>query len=150
MYWGTDDVCRFCGIELTLQSGQTIPVKRPEHLAEVAVAARDLDGAVDVTLTTGTTHGHDKGAMTRLIDQMEARGWLSRQRDDEDRRLIRLTLTEAGTQKAIAAKRKVIACWNGILADWSDGEVADLIAMLQRLRGTMEEKMGEESDPCAA
>ena len=63
MYWGTDDVCRFCGIELTLQSGQTIPVKRPEHLAEVAVAARDLDGAVDVTLTTGTTHGHDKGAM---------------------------------------------------------------------------------------
>ncbi len=63
MYWGTDDVCRFCGIELTLQSGQSIPVKRPEHLAEVAVAARDLDGAVDVTLTTGTTHGHDKGAM---------------------------------------------------------------------------------------
>jgi radical SAM protein (TIGR04043 family) len=63
MYWGTDDVCRFCGIELSLQSGQTIPVKRPEHLAEVAVAARDLDGAVDVTLTTGTTHGHDKGAM---------------------------------------------------------------------------------------
>ena len=63
MYWGTDDVCRFCGIELTLQAGQTIAVKRPEHLAEVAVAARDLDGAVDVTLTTGTTHGHDKGAM---------------------------------------------------------------------------------------
>jgi radical SAM protein (TIGR04043 family) len=63
MYWGTDDVCRFCGIELTLQAGQTIAVKKPEHLAEVAVAARDLDGAVDVTLTTGTTHGHDKGAM---------------------------------------------------------------------------------------
>jgi radical SAM protein (TIGR04043 family) len=63
MYWGTDDVCQFCGIELTLQAEQTIAVKRPEHLAEVAVAARDLDGAVDVTLTTGTTHGHDKGAM---------------------------------------------------------------------------------------
>ena len=63
MYWGTDDVCRFCGIELTLQAGQTVAVKKPEHLAEVAVAARDLDGAVDVTLTTGTTHGHDKGAM---------------------------------------------------------------------------------------
>ena len=63
MYCGTDDVCRFCGIELSLQAGRTIPVKRPEHLAEVAVAARDLDGAVDVTLTTGTTHGHDKGAL---------------------------------------------------------------------------------------
>jgi radical SAM protein (TIGR04043 family) len=63
MYWGTDDVCRFCGIELSLEAGRTIPVKRPEHLGEVALAARDLDGAVDATLTTGTTHGHDKGAL---------------------------------------------------------------------------------------
>jgi radical SAM protein (TIGR04043 family) len=62
-YWGTDDQCRFCGIELTLQAGSTIRVKRPEHLAEVAVAARDLDGAVDVTLTTGSTHGPDRGAL---------------------------------------------------------------------------------------
>jgi radical SAM protein (TIGR04043 family) len=32
-------------------------------LAEVAVAARDLDGAVDVTLTTGSTRAPDKGAL---------------------------------------------------------------------------------------
>jgi radical SAM protein (TIGR04043 family) len=32
-------------------------------LAEVAVAARDLDGAVDATLTTGTTATPDKGAL---------------------------------------------------------------------------------------
>ncbi|MDP8977228.1 MAG: MSMEG_0568 family radical SAM protein [Actinomycetota bacterium] len=63
MHWGTDDQCTFCGIELSLEAGVTIPVKRPEQLAEVAVAARDLDGAVDVTLTTGTTRGADKGAL---------------------------------------------------------------------------------------
>ena len=62
-YWGTADQCQFCGIELSLQAGRTIPVKRPEHLAEVAVAARDLDGAVDITLTTGSTHGPDRGAL---------------------------------------------------------------------------------------
>ena len=62
-YWGTDDQCRFCGIELSLQAGSTVRVKRPEHLAEVAVAARDLDGAVDVTLTTGSTYGPDRGAL---------------------------------------------------------------------------------------
>jgi radical SAM protein (TIGR04043 family) len=61
-HWGTSDQCRFCGIELSLESGATIPVKRPEQLAEVAVAAQRLDGAVDVTLTTGTTSGPDKGA----------------------------------------------------------------------------------------
>ncbi|MCD2316664.1 MarR family transcriptional regulator [Sphingomonas sp. IC-11] len=107
-------------------------------------------GHADTCIGLARKLGHDKGAMTRLIDQMEAKGWLSRQRDDEDRRVIRLTLTEAGTQKAVAAKRKVIACWNGMLAGWSDAEVADLIATLQRLRRTMEEKMAEESDPCAA
>ena len=62
IYWDTDDQCQFCGIELSLAAGRTIPVKKPEHLAEVAVAARDLDGAVDVTLTSGTTRGADKGA----------------------------------------------------------------------------------------
>jgi radical SAM protein (TIGR04043 family) len=62
LYWGKDDQCRFCGIELSLDAGRTIPVKRPEHLAEVSVAAKELDGAVDVTLTTGTTGGADKGA----------------------------------------------------------------------------------------
>jgi radical SAM protein (TIGR04043 family) len=62
LYWGKDDQCRFCGIELSLEAGRTIPVKKPEHLAEVSVAAKELDGAVDVTLTSGTTGGADKGA----------------------------------------------------------------------------------------
>ena len=62
-YWGTDDQCRFCGIELSLEAGNTIAAKRPQHLAEVAVAAKELDGAVDITLTTGSTYGPDKGAI---------------------------------------------------------------------------------------
>lgn len=102
-------------------------------------------GHADTCIGLARTVGHDKGAMTRLLDQLEAKGWVRRQRDEADRRLVRLTLTDAGREKAIAAKRKVIACWNGILADWSDREVADLIATLQRLRRAM-----EESDACAA
>ena len=62
-YWGNDDQCAFCGIGLSLAAGRTIAKKRPEQLAEVAVAARDLDGAVDATLTTGSTSAPDKGAL---------------------------------------------------------------------------------------
>jgi radical SAM protein (TIGR04043 family) len=62
-YWGNDDQCTFCGIGLSLDSGRTIARKSPEQLAEVAVAARDLDGAVDATLTTGSTRGVDRGAL---------------------------------------------------------------------------------------
>lgn len=62
-YWGNSDQCAFCGIGVTLANERTIAKKTPEMLAEVAVAARDLDGAVDATLTTGTTATPDKGAL---------------------------------------------------------------------------------------
>jgi radical SAM protein (TIGR04043 family) len=62
-YWGNADQCTFCGIGVTLANGRTIAKKTPQMLAEVAVAARDLDGAVDATLTTGTTATPDKGAL---------------------------------------------------------------------------------------
>jgi radical SAM protein (TIGR04043 family) len=62
-YWGNSDQCTFCGIGLSLESGRTIARKTPSQLAEVAVAAHDLDGAVDCTLTTGSTRGVDRGAL---------------------------------------------------------------------------------------
>jgi len=61
-YWGNDDQCRFCGIGVSLESGRTIVKKTPEQLAEVALAAKELDGAVDATLTTGSSRGVDRGA----------------------------------------------------------------------------------------
>src|SRR5215471_13402595 len=62
-YWGNSDQCGFCGIGLSLDAGRTIVKKTPEQLAEVAVAAKELDGAVDATLTTGSSNGRDKGAL---------------------------------------------------------------------------------------
>ena len=62
IYWGTEEQCGFCGIELT-RGEQTIPVKTPAQLAEVCTAARDFDGAVDVTLTTGSINRRDRGAL---------------------------------------------------------------------------------------
>ena len=62
IYWGTPEQCGFCGIELT-RGEQTVPVKTPAQLAEVCTAARDHDGAVDVTLTTGSLNRRDRGAL---------------------------------------------------------------------------------------
>jgi radical SAM protein (TIGR04043 family) len=62
-YWGNSDQCTFCGIGLSLAAGRTVAKKRPDQLAEVAVAAKQLDGVVDATLTTGSTMGRDRGAL---------------------------------------------------------------------------------------
>lgn len=62
-YWGNSDQCQFCGIGLSLADGRTIAKKTPQMLAEVALAAKELDGAVDATLTTGSTATPDRGAL---------------------------------------------------------------------------------------
>ncbi|MGI8751404.1 MAG: MSMEG_0568 family radical SAM protein [Acidimicrobiales bacterium] len=62
-YWGNDDQCAFCGIGVSLASGNTIARKQPGQLAEVAVAAKEFDDVVDVTLTTGSTRAPDRGAL---------------------------------------------------------------------------------------
>ena len=81
---------------------------------------------------------HDKGAMTRLLDQMEAKGWLTRLRDADGRRLVRLALTDSGRDAARRSRDRVLACWNEWLKDWSHEEVIGLIAALTKLRGTLD------------
>jgi len=61
-YGNEDERCRFCTIEESLAAGTTTQVKRPEQLAEVAVAAVRLDGVRQMVMTTGTSNGPDRGA----------------------------------------------------------------------------------------
>jgi radical SAM protein (TIGR04043 family) len=60
--YGEDTRCRFCTIEESLRSGATTSVKRPEQIAEVALAAVRLDGVRQLVMTTGTSNGADRGA----------------------------------------------------------------------------------------
>jgi radical SAM protein (TIGR04043 family) len=54
LYWHSEKRCRFCGIELSLENGQTIGRKTPDQLAEVARIAKSVDGVRHSVLTTGT------------------------------------------------------------------------------------------------
>jgi len=55
--------CRFCAIGASLDRDATIHTKTPAQLAEVALAAKTLDGVRHVTLTAGTTADPDAGAV---------------------------------------------------------------------------------------
>ncbi len=81
---------------------------------------------------------HDKGAMTRMIDTLEEKGLVQRSRDAGDRRLINLSLTDAGEAMTMRCREHAIALWNGLFAEWDDRDVAALIAQLGRLRHTLE------------
>ncbi|MEH3158625.1 MAG: MarR family transcriptional regulator [Sphingomonas taxi] len=87
--------------------------------------------------------GHDKGATTRLVDTLEERGWITRARTDDDRRVVKLTLTPAGSTIAAEIRDVVIGMWNGWLRDWEGGDITELIRLLQRLRDTLQQAPDE-------
>ncbi|WP_457553897.1 MSMEG_0568 family radical SAM protein [Desulfobacula sp.] len=54
VHWKHAKRCRFCATQASLSSKQTIAKKTPSQLAQVAKAARDMDGVTHMVLTSGT------------------------------------------------------------------------------------------------
>ena len=88
---------------------------------------------------------HDKGSMTRIIDQLEERGFIQRQRDKDDRRLVFLTLTAAGLATVNRLIPKLVNYYNDLLEDFSPQDVQLLTQLLTRLRAVL-----KAGDPVSA
>ena len=54
VHWKNSQKCSFCATESSLSNSQTIARKTPGQLAQVARAARDMDGVTHMVLTSGT------------------------------------------------------------------------------------------------
>lgn len=76
---------------------------------------------------------HDAGSLTRMLDQLERRGLVTRLRSDTDRRVVMLTLTPRGAELVESLMPRVVAFWNTLLGDFSHGEIKTLIGLLTRL-----------------
>ncbi len=76
---------------------------------------------------------HDAGSLTRLIDQMEKRGLVTRQRSESDRRSVKLALTPRGRDLVEALAPRVMDFWNRMLSGFSHAEIDTLIGLLTRL-----------------
>ena len=77
--------------------------------------------------------GHDSGAMTRVIDQLENRGLLRRERSTTDRRVIELELTDEGRQVTEHYLPRLVGLYNRLFEDFSREEVDQSVALLTRL-----------------
>lgn len=86
---------------------------------------------IDLTLQSGPT-------LTRIVDRMVAAGMVRRERDDNDRRLVHIVLTDHGRAKrheADARYQSDIAC---LTAQLDDGELQHLGGLLGRMLLEME------------
>ena len=76
---------------------------------------------------------HNSGALTRVIDQLAARGFLERARRDRDRRKVELQLTPAGREAVERLIPLVIEKLNLALAGFSSAEVQEFQRLLVKL-----------------
>lgn len=75
----------------------------------------------------------DTGAITRMVDRLEAKGLIERARSDEDRRVVNLRLTKAGEETAEKVPHILAAVNNDFLRGFSEAEWKQLRKLLGRL-----------------
>jgi DNA-binding MarR family transcriptional regulator len=124
--------------------------------AEARFASQDLtfshwvaliclrDGVVGTCADIARHLNHDSGATTRLVDQLESRGLVARNRSKTDRRVVHLTLTPKGRAVTKALAPTTIDFWNEALSTFTAAEATTLIGLLSRLLQRLEEMPEEQ------
>lgn len=90
-------------------------------------------GRADTPAELARLTGMDTGAMTRALDRLEAKGLLRRTRCQEDRRVVKIELTEIGEAKAREIPPNIARVLNYHLRGFSTDEVAQLMHFLRRM-----------------
>jgi DNA-binding MarR family transcriptional regulator len=80
--------------------------------------------------------------MSNTLTTLEARGWIIRQRSQEDRRLVHTHLTDAGRTVLHASKREMEAQLEQMLTDLSAEEREQLVNGLQVLQNIFYKALG--------
>jgi DNA-binding MarR family transcriptional regulator len=86
--------------------------------------------------------GHDMGALTRMVDELERDGMVRRDRSRQDRRAVEIAVTPEGRRVAHAGKRLMVDLLNELVAPYSKAEVDALISLLQHLLSRLQNVAG--------
>jgi len=62
VHWACGEPCKFCGIQVTLNSGSTVLEKNAQQICEVIAEAKKEGRCTHMTFTSGSTETEDKGA----------------------------------------------------------------------------------------
>jgi DNA-binding MarR family transcriptional regulator len=86
--------------------------------------------------------GHDMGALTRMVDELERDGMVRRDRSRRDRRAVEIAVTPEGRRVAHAGKRLMVDLLNELVTPYSKAEVDALISLLQHLLSRLQNAAG--------
>ncbi|MFT0531495.1 MarR family winged helix-turn-helix transcriptional regulator [Castellaniella hirudinis] len=88
---------------------------------------------IDTPAELARAIGVDTGAMTRMLDRLEAKGFLHRERCRADRRVVKVALTDTGHTLADQILPIIAGALNLHLQGFSDDEIHALLVLLRRM-----------------
>jgi DNA-binding MarR family transcriptional regulator len=98
-------------------------------VANLAIGPGEPKSAADLCKVIS----YDAGAMTRMLDRLEAKGLIRRTRSSQDRRLLNLELTEEGRAAFPRMREISMGIANRFLRGFSKAEARQLEGFLNRM-----------------
>ncbi|MEQ8860676.1 MAG: MarR family transcriptional regulator [Pseudomonadales bacterium] len=116
------------------QLTKTAGLTAPQLL--VLQAIRDL-GAVAISRLSSEV-SLSQATVTTIIDRLESRSYVSRQRSDKDRRVVHALLTDAGRQAMESAPTPLQEAFSVRFEQLKDWEQSQILSALQRVAAMMD------------
>jgi DNA-binding MarR family transcriptional regulator len=106
--------------------------------SQLLVLALLAEGPPQTVGGIGERVGLAQATVTSMVDRLEARGLVARQRSDSDRRQVHVTLTDAGRTLQDRAPTALQTRFLGNFSQLREWEKLAILASLQRLADLME------------
>jgi DNA-binding MarR family transcriptional regulator len=101
--------------------------------AQLGIFLKLLHGHANTAADLARELMTDTGAMTRMLDRLEEKGFVQRTRSSTDRRIVEVALTAKGEQFADSMIQVAINSLNHHLRNFSNAEVAQFKDFLRRM-----------------
>lgn len=120
-----------------------------EEIGDLGVTAAQWAVLKQIALRKGETAsalcrciGCDTGSMTRMLDRLEEKGLIRRERSTTDRRVVQLAITENGAALLPLVVPRVVGVMNQALADFTPEELEQAKALVRRIAANLEKREG--------
>ena len=107
----------------------SLEISAAQYIIISVLAKRGVDSPVQLCKDLS----YDAGAMTRMLDRLEAKGLIIRRRCPDDRRCVKLELSEAGRTALPKLRACSVRVLNQFLRGFSQAEARQLEGFMLRM-----------------
>jgi DNA-binding MarR family transcriptional regulator len=129
-----------CGLLVTQVAErrfQSLPITFSQWVVLIHLERKQHVSATQLSASLG----HDMGALTRVVDELERSGFARRERSRRDRRAVEIAITPTGRREARNGKRVVVELLNRFTEPLTHREIDTLLVFLRRLQGRLQEAL---------